>query len=119
MRSLIVIVFVSLFASCGQDTQRDPKEPILLADREAPLGWIHLKIYQDSTFEFISRGIRQETIYPGRVVIHDDTLEFEYQDSIPKAGSRAVIKDRVVLYIAGDYPEAPEIKLNKITQPHQ
>ncbi len=115
MRPFLVIAIVLLVIACDHEEKRSTKEPILLADREAPLGWIHLKIYEDSTFEFISSGLRDKTVYPGTVTIHDDTLEFHYQDSIPKAGTRAVVTDRVVFYIAGEYPEAPEIKLNKLS----
>jgi hypothetical protein len=90
------------------------KTPILLADREAPLGWVYLRIYEDSTFEFISAGLRRKTVYPGKVIIKNDSLFFHYLDSIPKAGDIAVLKSNVVAYINGSYPERIEIKLNKI-----
>lgn len=107
-----IILFILIF-SCKQNA-RFEKEPILLADREAPLGWIYLRIYEDSTFEFISAGLRSKTVYPGEVTIKNDTLFFHYIDSIPKAGSIAVFKSNAVAYINGSYPERIEIKLNKI-----
>jgi len=109
----ILVILVSIFFSCKKSA-RFEKTPILLADREAPLGWIYLRIYEDSTFEFISAGLRNKTVYPGEVTIKDDTLFFHYIDSIPKAGSIAVFKSNAVAYINGSYPERIEIKLNKL-----
>jgi len=37
-----------------------PKKAVLVADREAPLGWAYLKIYEDKSFEFISKGLRDQ-----------------------------------------------------------
>jgi hypothetical protein len=109
----IAAILIILIISCNQKA-RFEKRPILLADREAPLGWIYLRIYEDSTFEFISAGLRSKTVYPGHVYIKHDTLFFHYVDSIPKAGSIAIFNSNVVAYINGSYPERIEIKLNKI-----
>lgn len=114
MKPLLMCVILVLATSCENGPSRPTKEPILLADREAPLGWVYLKVYEDSTFEFTLTGLRGGTTYPGRVTIHDDTLEFHYTDSIPAVGTLAVIGEHQVFYIAGDYPEAPAIRLNKI-----
>lgn len=116
MKPLLICVTLCLVTTCENSSPRVSKEPILLADREAQLGWVYLKIYEDSTFEFTLTGLRGGTVYPGRVTIHDDTLEFHYADSVPAAGSLAVIGERQVFYIAGDYPEAPAIRLNKISR---
>ena len=87
----------------------------MLADREAPLGWIYLKMYDDYTFDFISRGVlRDENIYSGIYNIKSDTVYFKYKDSIPQAGSMAVIKDGFVIYLNVKYHESVEIKLNNI-----
>jgi hypothetical protein len=57
----------------------------LLADREAPLGWIYLKMYDDKSFEFISQGmVRDKEVYSGNYEIKNDTLYFNYKDSIQK-----------------------------------
>lgn len=96
---------------------KDERKEVLQADREAPLGWIYLKIYNDKSFEFISKGImRDNDVYKGNYELKNDTLYFKYNDSIPKAGSKAIIQNGYVSYINGTYPESVQIKLNKIKQ---
>lgn len=88
---------------------------ILLADREAPLGWVYLRIFNDSTFEFESRGLeRRGDIYAGKAKITSDSIFFYYKGSIPKAGSKAVYSDKYVAFTNGAYPEKVEISLSKL-----
>ena len=88
---------------------------MLKAAREAPLGWVYLTIYEDSTFEFAVTGIRGPVgVYKGIVEIGKDSLFFTYSDSIPRAGKTAIYNDKVVAYIDGEYPERVNVtKLNK------
>jgi hypothetical protein len=111
------VVIVTLLSSCSSKTSEsiETKNPILLADREAPLGWIYLRIYEDSTFEFESRGLeRQGTIYPGTMDLISDTIVFHYSDSIPTAGDKAILTENSVSYFGGKYSESVQIKLNKL-----
>ncbi|WP_223605651.1 hypothetical protein [Chryseobacterium sp. OSA05B] len=86
------------------------------ADREAPLGWIYLKMYDDKSFEFISQGImRDKDIYEGNYKLKNDTFYFKYKDSIPKAGSKAIIQKGFVIYLNGNYSESLQVKLNNIS----
>jgi hypothetical protein len=97
--------------------QRNDKERIavLLADREAPLGWVYLSIYDDNSFEFESRGLeRQGDFFSGTIELKADTIIFNYKDSIPKAGTKAIIGNGRILFIDGAYPESVEIKLNEL-----
>jgi len=91
------------------------KSVLLKADREAPLGWVYLTIYQDSTFEFTLTGVRIRTVFDGKVEIRNDSLFFAYTDSIPKAGKTAVYNDKVVAYIDGEYPERLNINFTELT----
>lgn len=110
MKIRFIFFIFLLIISCKEE-----KKAVLLADREAPLGWIYLKMYDDYTFDFISRGVlRNEDIYSGNYNIESDTVYFKYKDSIPKAGSKAIIKDGFVSYLDGTYRESVEIKLNDI-----
>jgi hypothetical protein len=107
----LIMIFLT---GCNSQTP-DQRKPILLADREAPLGWVYLRVYEDSTFEFESRGLEREgTIYPGKIELIGDTIVFHYRDSIPKAGARAILTKNWVSYFGGKYPESVEIKLNKL-----
>lgn len=103
---------ILIIISCKAD-----KKEILLADREAPLGWIYLKMFDDKSFEFISQGMmRDKDVYTGNYELKNDTLYFKYKDSIPKAGSKAIIQNGYVSYINGSYPESVQIKLNKLQE---
>lgn len=82
---------------------------LLLADREAPMGWIYLRMYNDKTFEFISSGLFCDDIYSGTYRIQNDTMNFEYSYEIPKAGKTAIIENQYVKYL--DSPEILQIKL--------
>ena len=114
MRKIIGILFLVLICeSCNQRTET--KETILLADREAPLGWVYLRVYKDKTFEFESRGLeRKGDIYAGTIELKNDTIYFHYSDLIPKAGNKAILTKNVVSYFSGEYPERLEIKKNEL-----
>ena len=116
MKNILIIIIAFLLFACGQTSERNSKEkePLLLADREAPLGWIYLRIYKDSTFEFESRGLRTSKIYSGIANIAIDTIYFDYNDSIPRVGTKAVYSDKFVAYTNGEYPERVGIKLSEL-----
>ncbi len=108
----IILISILTFVSCNQKEQ---KKTILLADREAPLGWVYLRVYKDKTFEFESRGLeRKGEIYFGIMELKNDTLYFKYSDSIPKAGNKAILTKRFVSYFNGDYPERLEVKKSEL-----
>ena len=114
MKHVIIIITLSLILnSCNRS---EKKETILLADREAPLGWIYLRVYKDRTFEFESRGLeRRGDIYSGTIELKNDTIYFNYSDSIPKAGNRAILTKKFISFLNGEYSERLEIKQNEIT----
>ena len=113
-----LVFLASLTITSCNNSKRTAEKPILLkADREAPLGWVYLTIYQDSTFEFTLTGIRGVgDVYKGKVEIGKDSLFFAYSDSIPRAGKTAVYNDKVVAYIDGEYPERVNIGMTKLTK---
>lgn len=107
-----LLYLILIIISC----KKEDKKEVLLADREAPLGWIYLRMYDDNSFEFISQGmVRDKDVYSGSYELKNDTVYFKYGDSIPKAGSKAVIEKGWVNYVNGSYPESVQIKLNKLT----
>lgn len=114
---LSAILVFTLLVCCNTRPQEstDSGKLILLADREAPLGWVYLRIYEDNTFEFESRGLeRRGKIYSGKIALSADTIFFHYADSIPKAGRIAILRGDYVSYIDGDYHERVQIKLNEL-----
>lgn len=115
MKLTIKFIFgLLLITSCSTKNEEKKKELLLLADREAPLGWVYLRIYQDSTFEFESRGLRTSTVYKGKAEVDKYKIRFNYTDSIPKAGSQAIYDKNTVYYTNGDYPERVGITLTKL-----
>jgi len=112
LKFVIPITLLLCLYSCN--SKEKGKIKILAANREAPLGWVYLNVYSDSSFEFISKGLRDQSIYPGIVKIKKDTLHFTYTDSIPKAGKTAIITKTSVSYIDGEYPESVQINLNEL-----
>jgi hypothetical protein len=112
----VLAVFLSVIMLVHfRSTPHTQSKAVLLADREAPLGWIYLRIYHDSTFEFESRGIeRKGNIYRGVARIKSDTIFFNYIDSVPKAGETAIYNSSKIAYIDGSYPESLTITLNEL-----
>jgi len=106
------LVLILSLNSCNPTSK---KETLLLADREAPLGWMYLRVYKDKTFEFESRGLeRKGVIYSGIMELKTDTIYFKYSGSIPKAGNKAILTKNFVSYFNGTYPERLEIKKNNL-----
>ncbi|WP_312076145.1 hypothetical protein [Chryseobacterium sp.] len=112
LRFLLLITFIFLI-NCRKESEQ--RKEVLLADREAPIDWIYLKMYNNYTFQFISAGIRNDDdMYSETYSLKSDTIYFKYKDSIPNAGSKAVIENGYVNYLDGSYPERIQIKLNKL-----
>lgn len=106
----LILFFFSLFLIISCNKKQD-KTIVLSADREAPLGWVYLRLYKDQTFEFESRGLeRTGDIFFGNYKIQNDTLLFKYKNKQPKVGNIAIIKNGYIQYIKGDYFESLEIK---------
>ena len=88
---ILILLIIGLLSSCNNQKTRDKENPILVAQREAPIGWIWLNLYPDSTFEYITGGARNKRVYSGNFKINADTIFFDYKDSIPLVGSQALV----------------------------
>lgn len=113
-KTIKILSILLLITSCTSNSKVADKETILLADREAPIGWIYLRIFADSTFEFESRSMRDSQVYNGKAEITKGNIHFSYKDSVPAAGKTAIYDQRTVSYIDGDYSERVEVKLTKL-----
>ncbi len=118
MKKATLITIIALIFLCCQRTSKIPieRKEMLKAGREAPIGWVYLTIYKDSTFQFVLTGIRSNDreVFPGKVRIKNDSLYFSYTDSIPAAGDIAIIKNKTVIYTNGEYSERLKIGQNEI-----
>ncbi len=115
MRKLILTIFLfGLLYSCLDQKANNSQKPILVAQREAPIGWIWLNLYPDSTFEYLSGGKREKIKYAGNYKIESDTIIFNYTDSIPLVGSKAFISHSDILYLNGRNKEKLNIVINEI-----
>lgn len=114
MKYLRLFLLVLSLSSCSDKSN---KKTLLTADREAPLGWVYLRLYTDTSFEFESRGLeRNGEIFSGNYEVHNDTILFHYFDKVPNVGSLAVIKNNSIGYINGKYQETLEIKSNNLNK---
>tara|TARA_R110001583_G_scaffold194249_1_gene364763 strand:+ start:1631 stop:1975 length:345 start_codon:yes stop_codon:yes gene_type:complete len=114
MKPVIITIFLLfLFVSCKKDFA---KNAMLMADREAPIGWNYLRIYKDSTFQFEYRSFPKSRFHEGIIKIINDTLNFEYFDSIPAFGNKAIIDRKYLIYTNGKYKEKLEVWLDSISE---
>ena len=107
---VIIIVVLITLVSCFR--KPDMENIILYANREAPLGHVHLTVFKDSTFEFELSGITTSKIWKGKAIIEKDSINFNYYDSIPVVGKRAYYNNKYIEYL--DRSERVEIKYNKL-----
>lgn len=112
-RNLILIFVLLLIVSCKRDLVKDG---LLMAEREATIGFNHLRIFKDSTFEFEYTSFPVSKIHTGTIEFRKDTIHFNYKDSIPAFGDKAIIDGRYLVYTHGTYNEKLEIWLDSITQ---
>lgn len=112
--ALQILLVIGFLNSCNNKKTRDEENPILVAQREAPIGWIWLNLYPDSTFEYLSGGKREKTRYTGNFRIQSDTIIFNYKDSIPLVGSKAVLSHSDLLYLHGQNKEKLNVVINEI-----
>ena len=98
---------MTVFFGCNSpknSEMTEKKETILHAGREAPLGYLTLELYADSTFSVTNAGLRTADVYNGTFRLHYDTLKLMYNDSLPRAvGQQLLIeqnnlKDLDIIY---------------------
>lgn len=107
----LILAFI-LILSCNRDLIKDG---ILMAEREAPIGFNYLRVFRDSTFEFEYKSFPKSKFHTGKIRILNDTIIFKYDDSIPAFGEKAIINGKKLIYIDGIYTEILEIWLDSIS----
>jgi len=111
-KPLILIIMSLMILSCKRDLIKDG---ILMAEREAPIGFNHLRVFRDSTFEFEYKSFPNSKLHTGKIKIVNDTIFFRYNDSIPSFGNKAIIDKKKLIYTNGSYNEILDIWLDSIS----
>lgn len=106
--SLLSMIFLSI--ACENNVP--PKEAVLLADMQSPMGWNYLRIYKDLTFQFESKKLLKSTFYEGSVYIEGNVLYFNYKDTVPSFGDMATIDGVFITFDNGLSNEILEISLD-------
>lgn len=109
------IIFSLIFIGCSSNRSDKEDNLVLYAKREAPLGWLYLKLYNDGKFDFVSKGIRDESVYPGTYRIQSDTILLAFNDTVPKAGDDTLIIQNNSLTYANNHGGL-SITLNKLAE---
>jgi len=110
---ILILTLILTLTSCKKDLIKDG---ILMAEREAQIGYNHLRIFKDSTFEFEYTSFPNSKFHSGKIRILKDTIFFDYADSIPAFGNKAIIEGRYLIYTNGKYKETLEIWLDSISK---
>lgn len=97
MKTLGFALFLFTILSCSK--KNDKTKFLLLSDREAPLGWSYFTINKDSTFEFVTRGLTDRSVFYGKASITKDTIFLSYNDSIAIIGTKVLWKKEYVEFI--------------------
>jgi hypothetical protein len=90
------------------------KTPILLANREAPLGWAYLRVFKDSTFVLENRSLIGKDVYSGSVEFKNDSLFLITKNPIPRFGNTVVIKRKKAIFIGFKSAAGLDITLNEL-----
>ncbi len=113
MNKLLIFLFIiAMILSCKRDLIKDG---ILMAEREAPIGFNHLRVFRDSTFEFEYKSFPNSKLHTGKITMENDTINFIYEDSIPAFGDKAIIDGKKLIYTNGNYNEVLDIWLDSIS----
>ena len=118
MKYLSTLFILLGIIACNPSTKKTDAalRPILSGYREAPLGWVYLRAYADSSFKFILTGLRDRHVYSGTYQINADTIYFKYADSVPKLNSfKAIITHNSIVYVDGSYPEILNVTKNELS----
>ena len=87
-----------------------------MAEREAPIGFNHLRVFKDSTFEFEYTNFPNSKFYKGTINIENDTIFFNYNGKIPQFGNKAIIHKNHLIYTNGESRETLDIWLDSISK---
>lgn len=92
----LIISILFLLMSCnGNQTEI----PLLIASREAQLGYVQVSLFSDNKFEFRNSGLRTGFRYSGTYTISSDTIFFVFSDSTPKPDCNiAILDDKYLKY---------------------
>ena len=111
---LIVLFTIFGFTSCftSPENKDNQVEPILVADREAPIGWVVFKAYEDSTFKY---SLSSRDNYNGTYKLKGDTLFLSCTDTTIGIDT-AIIREKSIEFFGNKSPRFAGITINKISK---
>jgi hypothetical protein len=111
---IIFLLTITSLISCFNSFDRNEKgpEPILAADREAPIGWVIFKAYPNNTFEYSLSSRHQ---YKGTFKFKNDTLFLICTDTTIGIDT-AIIRDKSVEFLGKKSPRFASITINKLAK---
>ncbi|MGD1890210.1 MAG: hypothetical protein ACFB15_06385 [Cyclobacteriaceae bacterium] len=122
MKTILIFIVLLICTSCASKVKEKDENriPVLRADREAPIGWVYLDLYQDNSFDL--KFGRRDKPKTGTYTLSNDTIYFQYDDEIDFYRSKGVINDKWVCFQSDslklmrdrDCTDRVEIKLNKL-----
>ena len=84
-----------MLAGCHDEA---PTDLLLAAEREAPIGWVRVRLFRDSTFELsLNRGSWKR----GTFRTAQDTIIFDYLGETDSLRQRAVVVENELRFIGG------------------
>ena len=92
-RALVPIVAVSLLGGCNNE---EPTDLLLAAEREAPIGWVKVRLFRDSAFALsLSRHGWQRGTFQTR----QDTFYLNYNGETDTLRNKAVLRGEQLCFL--------------------
>ena len=89
-----ILCIATVLAGCTNNSTNHKPSVVLHASREAPIGWLNLTLFDDSTFVANSLGTRGDGEYSGTYLRQYDTVFLYYTSKEPQAFGRQLLIKR-------------------------
>ena len=89
-----MLCIATISVCCTNNSTSHKPSVVLHASREAPIGWLNLTLFDDSTFVANSLGARGDGEYSGTYLRQYDTVFLYYTSKEPQAFGRQLLINR-------------------------
>ncbi|OMP31626.1 hypothetical protein [Mangrovimonas sp. DI 80] len=98
MRKILALFSLILILNCSNNnSQKDNRKFVFKANREAPIGWVYLDLYADSSFDL--RFNRRGKPNSGKYQYIEDTIYLKYDLKQDVYRSKAIINKNNLCFI--------------------